>query len=68
MEVCQIACEKFAAAEKTPYERDNQAAASMIKVNSLLFLELSYYMKSKRTYHHSILRKPLIRKWMDLTT
>ena len=32
MELCQIACEKFAAAEKTPYERDNQAAATMIKV------------------------------------
>ena len=34
MELCQIACEKFAAAEKTPYERDNQAAATMIKVKS----------------------------------
>ena len=34
MELCQIACEKFAAAEKTPFERDNQAAATMIKVNN----------------------------------
>ena len=32
LDVCQIACEKFAAAEKTPLERDNQAAAEMIKV------------------------------------
>ena len=32
LEICQIACEKFAAAEKTPLERDNQAAAEMIKV------------------------------------
>ena len=32
MDLCQIACEKFAAAEKTPLERDNQAAAEMIKV------------------------------------
>ena len=36
MELCQIACEKFAAAEKTPYERDNQAAATMIKVRLIL--------------------------------
>ncbi|TRY72341.1 hypothetical protein TCAL_16159 [Tigriopus californicus] len=31
MEICQIACEKFAPAEKSPLERDNQAAAEMIK-------------------------------------
>ena len=28
----QIACEKFAPSEKTPKDRDNQAAAAMIKV------------------------------------
>lgn len=32
MDICQIACEKYAAAEKSPLERDNQAAAEMIKV------------------------------------
>ena len=45
MELCQIACEKFAAAEKTPYERDNQAAATMIKVRTIdvdnVFLSLN---------------------------
>jgi len=29
--ILQIACEKFAAAEKSPKERNNQAAAEMIK-------------------------------------
>ena len=33
VEICQIACEKFAPAEKTPLERNNQRAAEMIKVN-----------------------------------
>lgn len=33
MDICQIACEKYAAAEKSPLERDNQAAAEMIKVH-----------------------------------
>ena len=32
VDICQIACEKFAAAEKPPLDRDNQAAAEMIKV------------------------------------
>ena len=31
VELCQIACEKFAAAEKTPGERNNFRAAEMIK-------------------------------------
>lgn len=31
VDLCQIACEKYAAAEKAPFERDNQAAAHMIK-------------------------------------
>merc|ERR1740129_268054 len=34
LDLCQIACEKFAPSEKPPKERDNQAAANMIK-NSL---------------------------------
>ncbi len=42
MELCQIACEKFAAAEKTPFERDNQAAATMIKV----YLHTLYHLKT----------------------
>ena len=32
VDVCQIACEKHAAAEKSPAERNNMAAANMIKV------------------------------------
>ena len=32
VDVCQIACEKHAAAEKSPSERNNKAAAIMIKV------------------------------------
>ncbi len=35
VEICQIACEKFAAVEKTPLERNNEAAAHMIKVRGL---------------------------------
>jgi len=31
LDLCQIACEKFAPSEKPPKERDNQAAANMIK-------------------------------------
>ena len=31
VDVCQIACEKHAAAEKSPSERNNVAAANMIK-------------------------------------
>lgn len=31
VDVCQIACEKHAAAEKSPSERNNMAAANMIK-------------------------------------
>ena len=47
----QIACEKFAAAEKSPKERNNQAAAEMIKVR--LFLKLNnlvpnYLAKSRK--------------------
>ena len=33
VDLCQIACEKHAAAEKNRFERNNQAAATMIKVN-----------------------------------
>lgn len=33
VEICQIACEKHSAAEKPRCERDNQAAAEMIKVS-----------------------------------
>ena len=32
VDLCQIACEKHAAAEKNRFERNNQAAATMIKV------------------------------------
>ena len=32
VDVCQIACEKHVAAEKPPSERNNMAAANMIKV------------------------------------
>ena len=32
VDVCQIACEKHAAAEKSPAERNNMAAANVIKV------------------------------------
>ena len=32
VDVCQIACEKYSAAEKPPSERNNMAAANMIKV------------------------------------
>ena len=49
--ILQIACEKFAAAEKSPKERNNQAAAEMIKVR--LFLKLNnlvpnYLAKSRK--------------------
>lgn len=44
MELCQIACEKFAAAEKTPYERDNQAAATMIKVICFTYFHFLYFL------------------------
>ena len=49
--IFQIACEKFAAAEKSPKERNNQAAAEMIKVR--LFLKLNnlvpnYLAKSRK--------------------
>ena len=36
VDVCQIACEKHAAAEKPPSERNNMAAANMIKVGEVL--------------------------------
>ena len=32
VDICQIACEKHSAAEKSRFERNNQAAAEMIKV------------------------------------
>ena len=32
VDICQIACEKYSAAEKSRFERNNQAAAEMIKV------------------------------------
>ena len=35
VDLCQIACEKHAAAEKNRFERNNQAAATMIKVNNI---------------------------------
>ena len=34
VDICQIAAEKYAAAEKSPLERNNEAAAHMIKVDS----------------------------------
>ena len=36
VDICQIACEKHSAAEKSRFERNNQAAAEMIKVFRLL--------------------------------
>ena len=41
VDVCQIACEKHAAAEKSPAERNNMAAANMIKVRQGLAQTLS---------------------------
>lgn len=37
----QIACEKFVPAEKNPKDRDNQAAAKMIKVG--FYVSMTYY-------------------------
>ena len=37
VDLCQIACEKHAAAEKSRSERNNQAAATMIKVSKYIF-------------------------------
>ena len=52
--IFQIACEKFAAAEKSPKERNNQAAAEMIKVR--LFLKLNYLVPNylAATYYLSL--------------
>jgi hypothetical protein len=36
VDLCQIACEKYSAAEKNRFERNNQAAATMIKVSRKL--------------------------------
>ena len=45
VDLCQIACEKHAAAEKNRFERNNQAAATMIKVrNKLYFCLESLFM------------------------
>ena len=35
VDICQIAAEKYAAAEKSPLERNNEAAAHMIKVSGI---------------------------------
>ncbi len=41
VDLCQIACEKFAAAEKSPTERSNFRAAQMIKAFCLIFFKVS---------------------------
>ena len=51
VDICQIACEKHSAAEKSRFERNNQAAAEMIKVFRLLKylyndLQKQYYMEN----------------------
>ena len=45
VDLCQIACEKHAAAEKNRFERNNQAAATMIKVIHKRQIEFVIFFK-----------------------
>ena len=61
VDICQIACEKHSAAEKSRFERNNQAAAEMIKVFLILQIFLIMIYKhnitstNKQDNHYDIL-------------